>query len=134
MSDLTLSIESQEKPISPSLDIASPSVMYIIMMIKAIQKRMKDPDLINAEYIRVYDILGKEFTNFFDNYTAIFTKVIRGESLATLASALYYKDKIAKGLTSENELSEALANKYLPDHLKKEADVRIKELKEQGKA
>lgn len=117
---------------SDMVDIVTPSVLYIMHTIKALQKRMKDPDLVNTEYIRVYDTLGREFQTFADNYTAIFTKVIRGESLNTIASALYYKDKVERGLISEGRLSELLAEKYLPTHLKEESDIKIKEMKERG--
>lgn len=112
--------------------ITSPNVMYIIKTIKDIQKRMKDSDVENLEYIEVYDKLGKEFLYFFDTYTNIFTKVVKGEDLHTIASALYYKDKIEKGLITEPQLSELLANKYLPSHLKEEADAKIKMMKDNG--
>lgn len=117
---------------SEMADIRTPSVLYVMHTIKAIQKRMKDPDLVNAEYIRVYDTLGREFQTFADSYTAIFTKVIRGESLSTIASALYYKNQVALGLITEAELSEMLAAKYLPAHLKQESDQKIKEMRESG--
>lgn len=113
-------------------NIVSPNVYYIIKTIKTIQNRMKDPDVSGLEYIQVYDKLGKEFSDFFDKYTAIFTKVIRGENLNTIASVLYYKDKVERGLITESQLSELLAKKYLPTHLKEEADTKIQEMKEQG--
>lgn len=114
------------------LNITSPSVLVIIKTIKAIQSRMKDPDLINKEYIQVYDKLSQEFVDFADNYTNIFTKVIRGEDMSTIAQVLYYKDKIEKGNLTETELSDLLAKKYLPTHLKEQADARIKEMKDKG--
>jgi phenylalanine-4-hydroxylase len=113
-------------------DIRSPNVLYIMRTIKAIQNRMKDPDISGLEYIRVYDTLGKEFPEFFDKYTHIFTKVIRGENLNTVASVLYYKDKVERGLMTEAQLSDMLANKFLPSHLKQESDAKIKEMKERG--
>ena len=127
MSELKTNPDSSEMA-----DITTPSVLYVMHSIKALQKRMKDPDLVNAEYIRVYDILGREFQTFADSYTAIFTKVIRGESLSTIASALYYKDRIARNLIKEAELSEMLAEKYLPAHLKQESDQKIREMRESG--
>lgn len=109
-------------------EIISPNVIYIMKTIKAIQRRMKDPDMVNQEYIRVYDALGREFSDFSDKYTAIFTKIIRGENLNTVASVLYYKDKVDRGLMTEEELSSMLAEKYLPTHLKAESDAKIKEM------
>jgi hypothetical protein len=113
-------------------DITTPSVINILRTIKAIQKRMKDPDVSGLEYIKVYDKLGKEFPDFFDTQTKIFTKVIRGENLNTVASVLYYKDKVERGLITESQLSELLAKKYLPEHLKNESDAKIKEMKDNG--
>ncbi|AGF85309.1 hypothetical protein QJ854_gp473 [Moumouvirus goulette] len=109
--------------------ITDPRVIEIMKTIKLIQKRMKDPDLINLEYIMVYDILGKEFLYFSDRYTEIFTKVIRGEKMDIIASILHYMDKIYKGNMTESELSEMLANKFLPANLKADADAKIKEMK-----
>ena len=111
-------------------EITTSSVLYIMKTIKQIQKRMKDPDIARLEYIRVYDTLGKEFDEFFEKYTGIFIKVIRGENLSTVASALYYKDKVERGLITQDELSDMLATKYLPADLKAEADAKIKEMKE----
>ena len=113
-------------------DITSPNVVYIMRTIKAIQKRMKDPDIVNLEYIRVYDTLGKEFLDFFDNNTAIFTKVIRGENLNTIASVLYYKDKVDRGLITEEQVSNMLMKKFLPTQLREEAEAKMKEMKERG--
>lgn len=108
--------------------ITSPKLKNIFGTIKQIQKRMKDPDLVNQEFIRVYDVLGKEFSEFADTYTHIFTKVVRCEDLKTVAAVLYYKDKVDRGLMTEAELSEMLSSKYLPKHLKDESDAKIKEM------
>jgi len=112
--------------------IQSPEILYIMRTIKQIQKRMKDPDMRTLEYIRVYDQLGKEFTAFFERYTGIFISVIKGESLRTLASVLYYKDQVLRGLISEEELGDKLAKKYLPPELKAQSDARLREMKEKG--
>ena len=112
--------------------ISTPEVLYIIKTIKQIQKRMKDPDMTNIEYIRVYDKLSHEFDDFFNRYTGIFAKVTKGEDLSVLASALYYKDQVAKGLISEADLSNKLAETYLPKKLKDESDMKIKSMKNEG--
>ena len=113
-------------------NITTPEIKLIMITIKQIQQRMKEPDIRNLEYIRVYDQLSKEFTTFFDRYTGIFVRVIKGENLQILASVLYYKDQVARGLISEEELSDKLATKYLPQHLKAESDAKIKEMKKNG--
>jgi len=113
-------------------NITTPTVIEIMRTIKAIQTRMKDPDIVKLEYIHVYDTLGKEFSDFSDKHTTIFTKVIRGENLNTIASVLYYKDKVERGLITEEQLSELLAKRYLPSHLKEESDAKIKEMKSRG--
>ncbi len=120
-------------PKTELLGITTPWVIDMMLTIKAIQKRMKDPDVAGLEYIRVYDKLGKEFQQFFDENTKIFTKVIRGESFNTIGPILYYKDQIARGLLSESELSNRLADKFLTKEQKAESDAKIKEMKETGK-
>lgn len=123
MSDLNENVTSEQLK-----SIISPEIKWIIITIKHIQKRMKDPDLRNLEYIKVYDLLSKEFNSFFERYTGIFVRVIKGEDLKILASVLYYKDQVERGLITEAELSDKLATKYLPKHLKEEADARMKNL------
>lgn len=93
-------------------NLSSPQVLYIIDTIKKIQKRMKEPDLINSPYIEVFDTISKEFSSFSDNYTYIMTLVVKGENLNTVASILYYKDLHEKGLITEEELANSLAKKY----------------------
>ena len=127
MSELKMSISNNELN-----EITSPAIIYIMRTIKQIQKRMKDPDCANLEYIKLYDKLGNEFQMFFDTYTKIFIKVIRGENLNTLASVLYYKDKVNRGLITEAQVSELLATKYLPEELKAQSDAKIKEMKDKG--
>jgi hypothetical protein len=100
--------------------------------IKKIQNRMKDSDVTNLEYIRVYDKLGKEFDHFFNRYTNIFVKVVRGENLKTIASVLFYKDKVNRGLITEAELSDKLAQKYLTPEMKAQSDAKLKEMKSRG--
>ena len=111
-------------------EITSPNVLSILRTIKQIQTRMKDPDIAKLEYIRVYDVLGREFDDFFNTYTSIFVKVIRGENLSTLASVLYYKDKVERNLMTEEELSDMLAKRFLPTHLKEDSDAKLKEMKQ----
>jgi hypothetical protein len=112
--------------------IRSPEILYIMRTIKLIQKRMKDPDIKNLEYVRVYDQLGREFDSFFNRYTGIFISVIRGENLQTLASVLYYKDQELRGLTTEAEVADKLANKYFTPAQKAASDAKLKEMKEKG--
>ncbi len=112
--------------------ITTPHVVYMIQTIKQIQKRMKDTDLVNLEYPRVYDALSKEFDDFFNRHTSIFIKVTRGENLDILASALYYQDQVAKGLITEAEVADKVAKRYMPEHLKKESDINLKEMKKNG--
>lgn len=101
------------------LNTAPPDITEILLVIKQIQKRMLDADMLNLEYIYVYDALGKEFTEFSDRHPHIFTKVIRGENLNTLAATLFYKAQVDNGLISEQKIRDALADKYLPADLKK---------------
>lgn len=110
-----------------SLGIMSPSVLYIIKTIKAIQKRMKDPDLVNSEYIRVYNQLSDEFSDFIEKYgyINIFTKVIKGDDLSNLCCILFYKDKVQKGEMTEAELSELVFKKFMPEGIQKEVSKEI---------
>lgn len=114
-----------------NLGLTSPSIIHIIGTIKAIQKRMKDDDIAHLEYMRAYDLLSQEFNDFFDKHTAIFTKVIRGEDLRTIGTVLYYRDKVDKGLITESQVSNLLAEKYLPPNLKAESDAKLKEMRKE---
>jgi hypothetical protein len=109
--------------------IASPDLIYIMTTIKQIQRRMKDPDVVNLEYIRVYDQLGREFDHFFNRYTGIFIRVIKGEDLSILAAVLYYKDQVRQGKISEADLADKLAKKYMPAHLKEDSDRKLTEMR-----
>lgn len=117
-----------------TLNITSPSIIYIIKTIKEIQKRMKDPDIINEEYIYAYNKLSSEFSDFIEKYgyINIFTKVLKGEDLSNIACILYYKDKVQKGLMTESALSELISKKFLPENLKKESDIKLKEMREKN--
>jgi len=116
------------------LGIISPEIISIMLTIKQMQKRMKEPDMVNLEYVRVYDQLSREFDDFFTRQTNIFVSVIRGEDFKTLSSVLFYKDKQLRGLVTEEELSKGLAEKYLPPDLKAISDANIKEMKERGES
>ena len=114
------------------LRITSPKILCIMKTIKSIQNRMKDVDNANLQYIEIYDKLGKEFSDFADSYTTIFTKVIRGENLNLIASVLYYRDKMEQGLITEAELGDMLSKKYMPANLKTESDKIIGQMREDG--
>jgi hypothetical protein len=111
--------------------IKSPYVLAIIKIIKQIQARMKDPDLKDLEYSRLYDTLSKEFDEFFNKFTNIFIKVTRGESLDIIAANLYYLDQVVQGKISEAQVADMLATQYLPAHLKADSDAKLKEMKEE---
>lgn len=115
-----------------SLQIKSPAVINKIRTIKQIQSRMKDPDVRNLEYVRVYDKLSREFDDFFSRYTSIFIKVIRGETLDVLAAALYYQDQVLQGLISEEEVAGLVAGRFLTPEQKAESDARLAEMKKNG--
>lgn len=127
MTDLKTQVTDQDLR-----EIKHPEIIEIMRTIKKIQNRMKDPDVKDLEYIRVYDKLGKEFDDFFTRNTGIFVRVIRGENLATLASVLYYRDKVLRGLMTQEEIADKLANKFLPAHLKAESDIKLKEMRARG--
>ena len=127
MSDLNLDVTNEQLK-----GITTPETIHIMKTIKQIQRRMKDPDMVHLEYIRVYDQLSREFDPFFNRYTGIFTKVVKGENLNTLASVLYYKDQVSRGLITEEELRDRLARKFLPPELKAQADIKMQEMKAKG--
>lgn len=114
------------------LDIQSARVLNTLRTIKAIQKRMKDPDVCNLEYVRVYDKLSREFNDFFESKTSIFIKIIRGESLNTLAAALYYQDQVERGLITEEEVANMLAARYMTPEQRADAAAGIARMKANG--
>jgi len=112
--------------------ISTLSVLSTIRIIKQIQKRMKDPDVRDLEYVRVYDKLSREFDDFFNKRTAIFIKVIRGESLDILAAALYYQDQVARGLITEEEVANLVFKLHITDpKLQAESAANLAALKNQ---
>lgn len=94
--------------------LSSSQVLHIIQTIKDIQTRMKE--LTKLSYIEMYHQLSTEFELFYEKHTTIFTKVIRGDDLTTIAAILYYKDKVDNKVMTESDLSQKLAQKYLPTH------------------
>jgi len=113
--------------------IKSPEVIYILQTIKKIQQRMKDPEILQMEYIRRYDKLSYEFDDFFQRYTGIFARVTKGENLDVLASVLYQRDQVLRGIITEEELSDKLAEKFLTKEQKTDADQRLKEMRAEKK-
>lgn len=116
--------------IPQEFQITTPYVLAIMRIIKQIQQRMKDPDIVDLDYPRMYNKLSLEFDEFFNKFTSIFVKVTRGESLNIIAANLYYLDKVAKGEMEESAVADMVATKYLPKHLKEESDLKLKEMKE----
>jgi hypothetical protein len=125
MTDLNMDVTDEQIN-----NISTPELVYIMSTIKQIQKRMKDPDISKLEYIRVYDVLGREFDPFFNRYTGIFVKVIRGESLQTIAAVIYFKDQVIKGLTTEEKVADMLAKKFYTKEMKEQSDANLKIMKE----
>ena len=115
------------------LSVKSPEVIYILQTIKKIQQRMKDPEILQMEFIRRYDKLSYEFNEFFERYTGIFARVVKGENLDVLASVLYQRDQVLRGIITEEELSNKLAEKYLTKEQKADADQKLKEMKAEKK-
>lgn len=115
-------------------DIKSPEIIYVMKTIKAIQSRMKDPDMINLPYIRVYDTLGKEFSYFADTdkYIKIFSLVIRGEKMKTIAEILYFRDQVLQGRITEAEVSKMLEKRFLTKEQREAASVGLKKLQDSG--
>jgi len=113
--------------------IKSPEVVYILQTIKKIQQRMKDPEILQMEFIRRYDKLSYEFNEFFERYTGIFARVVKGENLDVLASVLYQRDQVLRGIITEEELSNKLAEKYLTKEQKADADQKLKEMRAEKK-
>ena len=113
--------------------IKSPEVVYILQTIKKIQQRMKDPEILQMEFIRRYDKLSYEFNEFFERYTGIFARVVKGENLDVLASVLYQRDQVLRGIITEEELSNKLAEKYLTKEQKADADKKLKEMRAEKK-
>jgi len=112
--------------------ITEPEMVNIITTMKQIRQRMKHPSVRNLDFIHMYDQLGREFNDFFERYTGIFVKIIKGDDLRVLVSALYFKDRISKGMTTESSLADRMAGQYMGEDLKRESDTRLKEMKENG--
>lgn len=100
-------------------NIKSALVTGIILSIKQIQKRLKDPDVACLSYYEALEKMTSEFTQFATDHGSIFTKVVGCEDLSTIASILYYKDKVDSGAMTESEVSSLVNKKYIPEKLLK---------------
>lgn len=107
-----------ESQIRDELDIATSNNIYILTTIKAIQKRMKDPDLVYEPFPKVYNKLSFEFPTFFEKNGDIFTKVVRGESLATLACVVFYEDKVRRGIITQESVNKMIEERYIAENLR----------------
>ena len=99
------------------LTIKTDTIRNILSTIKKIQKRMLDDDLVNKEYVYVYNKLCNEFSDFSDKYTKIFMDVVQGNDLRTISETLYFKDKVLTGEMTESDISDIITNRFLPKHL-----------------
>lgn len=100
--------------------ITSPSVKNIILTMKKIQARMKEPDVVNLSYMDRYTLMTIEFTQFAERYGTIFSKLVGGGDgdLELIAQILYYKDKEEKGIISEDKIFKMVEETYLSDKIK----------------
>lgn len=93
--------------------IENEKIQLILLTIKKMQKRMLDKEFESAEFNTIYTKLSEEFNDFFINYGSIFTKVIQGEDLSTIAGILFYRDKVLSGKMQECKVAELLKKKYM---------------------
>jgi hypothetical protein len=101
------------------LGLKDPEMIELVNLIKMVQTKMKEPDNTNLEYVQIYDKMAREFPDFSDRYPSIFTRVIQGKALDTLASAIFYQDKIRQGVYTETQLANTLADHYIPEEIRK---------------
>lgn len=108
--------------------IQTVEIRNIIRNIKNVQSRMKDDDVKNLQYVEAYTKLSYEFNDFFESNPSLFLAVVKGESLKTHVSTLYYRDKVLTGDMKESDLADMLSKKYFTKELKEESDKKLKEI------
>lgn len=108
----------------------TPSILHIIKTIKQIQERKRDPAISKLEFTEMYSILSEEFSDFADQYTTIFSTVIRGERLDMVARSLYYKDQLLRGLITEEEIADKIAATVIPLNLRTDVDDALSRIKQ----
>ena len=110
--------------------IKSPDILDILQQVKRTQLRLLDDDIKSLGYFEKYDKLAREFNEFSDSYTQIFTMVVKEDkdALKLLASALYYRDKCNRGLLTESQLTDKLMDYYFTDDMKIKAKEGIKKM------
>jgi hypothetical protein len=115
-------------------DLQSKQVIYILTVIKYMQKRMCEPDIRIMNFARAYDTLSKDknLEHFFNRYTSIYIKVLENKlpSMRVLAGTLFFLDQNYQGKISEAELADILASKFMDENQKKESDKAVKQLLE----
>lgn len=130
----TKSMSNTFSDIPPAITqgIKCKNILYIIATIKRIQSRMKDSDMVDKDFVTVYNKLAHEFVPFSDDYAKIFDNVVKGKNINQIANLLFYKDRVDRGLTSESVVSNVVAERFLPTDLKTQSDIKIREMQQRG--
>lgn len=100
------------------LSFLIPSVLEKLVVIKNIQSVMKEPSMIHKSFAETYQRLSEQFEDFANQYPLIFTKVVRGDDLSTLAGSLYYEHCVETGTITSEALAQNLFDHYASDELK----------------
>src|SRR5690625_3952520 len=98
--------------------INNQEIKDIILTIKEIQKRMNLHQESSMKFPVMYEKLTNEFKSFSKNFPFIFDMVLHNKSLETIASALYYRNRMENNEINEKQITKQLVDKYFPDDIK----------------
>jgi hypothetical protein len=104
-----------------------PDPKNIVDEVAQILKRTRAPEIkeLKDNFMAYSAKLESEFPIFSDNYPTLFKKIIKGEDISRLAQYLHMIQKMRTKKISvadgEKELGEALADTYIPKHIRERA-------------
>lgn len=121
--------------------IISPSVKFLYDTVRAIRKRIEEPGIRTLTFPEIYQKMSEEFPTFADQQPRMFVRLIETTKPETseaqkktiidnIVSVLYYRDRVVRGLMTEEEVADIVAGKYLTPELKAESDRRLKAMRE----
>jgi predicted unusual protein kinase regulating ubiquinone biosynthesis (AarF/ABC1/UbiB family) len=120
--------------------ILTPSIRHLFDTVRAIRKRLLDPKLSSLSFPEIYQKLSDEFPSFSSEQPRMFVRLVettkpettpeeRQKIFDRITSILYYRDKVMRGLMTEEEVADIVAGKFLTPELKAESDRRLKEMR-----
>lgn len=121
--------------------IISPSVKILFDTVRAIKIRINQNDVKTLSFPEIYQKMTDEFPTFASQQPRMFVRLIettkpemtpveKQKVMDNICSVLYYRDKVVRGLITEEEVADIVAGRYLTPELKAESDRLLKKMRD----